>query len=60
MYKIIESLYFTPETYVTLYVNCAGVKIRNLITNNSNNMEYVCNIQIGKDSLNETQKAKTR
>jgi len=28
--KIVESLYCTPETIVTLYVNCTRIKIKNL------------------------------
>ena len=27
MYKIAESLYCTPETNITLYVNCSSIKI---------------------------------
>ena len=33
MYRIVESLYCTPETNITLYVNCTGIKIKNLIKN---------------------------
>ena len=32
-YRIVESLYCTPETHVTLYVNFTGIKILNLIKN---------------------------
>ena len=31
IYGIVESLYCTPETNITLYVNYAGTKIENLI-----------------------------
>ena len=29
MYGSVESLYYTPETNITLYVNCPGIKIKN-------------------------------
>ena len=31
MYRIVESLYCTPETTVTLYANYSGIKIKTLI-----------------------------
>ena len=31
MYKIVKSLYCTPENNITLYVNYTGIKIKNLI-----------------------------
>ena len=29
MYETVKSLYGTPETNITLYVNCTGIKIKN-------------------------------
>ena len=31
LYGSVESLYCTPETNVTLHVNCTGIKIKNVI-----------------------------
>ena len=31
MYRIVESLFCTPETNITLYVDYIGIKIKNLI-----------------------------
>ena len=31
MYRIVEPLYYTPETNITLYVKYTGIKINNLI-----------------------------
>ena len=30
MYRIVESLYCTPETNITLYVNYTGIKIKKI------------------------------
>ena len=35
MYRIVESLYCTPETNITLYVNYTGIKIKNKILKKS-------------------------
>lgn len=43
MYRIIESLYCTPETNTALYANYIGIKIKNLIKLN----QYV--VSVGED-----------
>ena len=29
MYTVVETLYCPPETNITVYVNCTGIKIKN-------------------------------
>ena len=41
MYAIVESLYCTPETNITLYVNCTGIKIKHIVKKKTENLSQL-------------------
>ena len=55
VYRIVESLYCTPETNIKPYVNYTGIKIENL-KNKINNFRF-CHRKLEKEEQYNTKQA---